>query len=87
MQFYHKVIQSVKSCTKFQNHLPRPNNLVKIRYMQRMDAKVAVTGLKLATLHSPIARHDTNKCCNSPAYVCGCWLHLNTGQTKLSIKI
>jgi hypothetical protein len=36
-------------------------------YMQRMDAQVAVTGLKPAMLHCPIARHDTNECWNSPA--------------------
>jgi hypothetical protein len=35
--------------------------------MQRMNAKVAVTGLKLLMLQSPIAGHDTNKLCNSPA--------------------
>jgi hypothetical protein len=35
--------------------------------MQRMDAKAAVTGLKLVMLNSPIEGQDTNKLCNSPA--------------------
>ena len=41
--------------------------MVQWKYMQRMDAKAAVTGLKPAMLHCPIAGYDTNKLCNSPA--------------------